>query len=125
MWGNVSARFPGGEGAVPYRGTWALGLGKKSGRLREQTLQERAKKLAKAKHVNLTIDEEEVEVKDSRGLKKILEWIDSKFKGRKNLRKPMQGRRRWTFALFHLNKHLSKLRFVTLGMLHADIRADI
>lgn len=33
MWGHVSAReferFPGGGGAVPYDGTWALGLGSK------------------------------------------------------------------------------------------------
>ncbi|KAI9913616.1 hypothetical protein PsorP6_006174 [Peronosclerospora sorghi] len=64
IWGDVSARefarFPGGGGAVPYRGTWALGLGQQVAdvqlgsvleveKVREQTLQERAKKLSKSK----------------------------------------------------------------------------
>ncbi|GLE03118.1 hypothetical protein PINS_up011997 [Pythium insidiosum] len=64
MWGCVRAReftrFPGGGGAVPYDGTWALGLGKPLGdvelgtvaeveELRDQELAARVKSLTKAK----------------------------------------------------------------------------
>ncbi|KAJ0408547.1 hypothetical protein ATCC90586_009265 [Pythium insidiosum] len=64
MWGCVRAReftrFPGGGGAVPYDGTWALGLGRPLGdvelgtvaeveELRCQELAARVKSLAKAK----------------------------------------------------------------------------
>ncbi|KAG6610860.1 mynd finger domain containing protein [Phytophthora cinnamomi] len=72
IWGDVSARefarFPGGGGAVPYDGTWALGLGKKLAdvelgsvleveQLREQELQARAKKLSKAKRRDVRVGE--------------------------------------------------------------------
>ncbi|KAG7388450.1 hypothetical protein PHYPSEUDO_012511 [Phytophthora pseudosyringae] len=72
MWGDVQARefarFPGGGGAVPYDGTWALGLGKKLAdvelgsvleveQLREQALQERAKKLSKSKRRDVRVGE--------------------------------------------------------------------
>lgn len=64
MWGAVSAReftrFPGGGGAVPYDGTWALGLGTPVAdvqlgsvldleQLREQDLQSRIQELPKSK----------------------------------------------------------------------------
>uniref|UniRef100_M4B7I7 MYND-type domain-containing protein n=1 Tax=Hyaloperonospora arabidopsidis (strain Emoy2) TaxID=559515 RepID=M4B7I7_HYAAE len=64
IWGDVSARefarFPGGGGAVPYDGTWALGLGHQLSdvalgsvlereRRREQTLQDRVELLSRAK----------------------------------------------------------------------------
>ncbi|CAH0479463.1 unnamed protein product [Peronospora belbahrii] len=73
IWGDVSARefarFPGGGSAVPYDGTWALGLGKKIADvelgsvqevelLREQALQERAKKLSKSKRRDVRTQEE-------------------------------------------------------------------
>ncbi|KAL4155404.1 hypothetical protein PRNP1_007514 [Phytophthora ramorum] len=72
MWGDVTARefarFPGGGSAVPYDGTWALGLGKKLAdvelgsvleveQLREQQLQERAKKLSKTKRRDVRVGE--------------------------------------------------------------------
>ncbi|EGZ21776.1 hypothetical protein PHYSODRAFT_247497 [Phytophthora sojae] len=72
MWGDVSARefarFPGGGSAVPYDGTWALGLGKKVAdvqlgsvleveQLKEQELQARAKKLSKAKRRDVRVGE--------------------------------------------------------------------
>ncbi|CAH0514262.1 unnamed protein product [Peronospora belbahrii] len=72
IWGDVSARefarFPGGGSAVPYDGTWALGLGKKIADvelgsvqevelLREQALQERAKKLSKSKRRDVRVGE--------------------------------------------------------------------
>ncbi|TYZ58401.1 hypothetical protein PybrP1_000963 [[Pythium] brassicae (nom. inval.)] len=64
MWGDVSAReftrFPGGGGAVPYDGTWALGLGTAVAdvqlgsvldveQLRAQELQSRIQELPKSK----------------------------------------------------------------------------
>lgn len=64
MWGDVSARefarFPGGGGAVPYDGTWALGLGDKVAdvelgsvvevdKVREQKLEIRARHLSTSK----------------------------------------------------------------------------
>eukprot|EP00644_Phytophthora_capsici_P012362 jgi/Phyca11/19211/fgenesh1_pg.PHYCAscaffold_46_\ len=72
MWGDVQAReyarFPGGGSAVPYDGTWALGLGKKVAdvelgsvleveQLREQELQDRAKKLSKSKRRDVRVGE--------------------------------------------------------------------
>ncbi|RLN61864.1 hypothetical protein BBJ29_004226 [Phytophthora kernoviae] len=72
MWGDVTARefarFPGGGGAVPYDGTWALGLGRRLAdvelgsvieveELREQELQERAKKLSRAKRRDVRVGE--------------------------------------------------------------------
>ncbi|CAI5745482.1 unnamed protein product [Peronospora destructor] len=72
MWGGVSARefarFPGGGGAVPYDGTWALGLGRRVAdvelgsvleveQAREQVLQERAKKLSKSKRRDVRVGE--------------------------------------------------------------------
>ncbi|GMF15304.1 unnamed protein product [Phytophthora lilii] len=72
IWGDVSARefarFPGGGSAVPYDGTWALGLGNKVAdvelgsvleveQLREQELQERAKKLSKSKRRDVRVGE--------------------------------------------------------------------
>ncbi|ETM98937.1 hypothetical protein PPTG_19146 [Phytophthora nicotianae INRA-310] len=72
MWGDVQARefarFPGGGSAVPYDGTWALGLGKKLADVelgsvleveqqREQELQERVKKLSKSKRRDVRVGE--------------------------------------------------------------------
>ncbi|KAE9341134.1 hypothetical protein PF008_g10774 [Phytophthora fragariae] len=72
IWGDVSARefarFPGGGSAVPYDGTWALGLGKKVAdvqlgsvleveQLKEQELQARAKKLSKTKRRDVRVGE--------------------------------------------------------------------
>uniref|UniRef100_A0AAV1U8U6 SAP domain-containing protein n=1 Tax=Peronospora matthiolae TaxID=2874970 RepID=A0AAV1U8U6_9STRA len=64
IWGDVSARefarFPGGGGAVPYDGTWALGLGHQVSDValgsvleretrRQQTLQDRVEHLSRAR----------------------------------------------------------------------------
>ncbi|CEG47115.1 mynd finger domain containing protein [Plasmopara halstedii] len=72
IWGDVHAReftrFPGGGSAVPYDGTWALGLGNKIAdielgsvievdQLRELELQERAKKLSKSKRRDVRVGE--------------------------------------------------------------------
>ncbi|OWZ21162.1 hypothetical protein PHMEG_0004333 [Phytophthora megakarya] len=72
MWGDVQARefarFPGGGSAVPYDGTWALGLGNKLADIdlgsvleveeqREQELQLRAKKLSKSKRRDVRVGE--------------------------------------------------------------------
>lgn len=72
MWGDVHARefarFPGGGSAVPYDGTWALGLGAKIAdidlgsvvevdQLRELELLERAKNLSKAKRRDVRVGE--------------------------------------------------------------------
>ncbi|RLN10457.1 hypothetical protein BBJ28_00022745 [Nothophytophthora sp. Chile5] len=72
MWGGVSARefarFPGGGSAVPYDGTWALGLGRPVAdvelgsvleveELRERELQARAKSLSKTKRRDVRVGE--------------------------------------------------------------------
>ncbi|TDH72035.1 uncharacterized protein CCR75_000105 [Bremia lactucae] len=72
LWGDVQARefarFPGGGSAVPYDGTWALGLGNKVAdidlgtvleveKVREMELQERANNLSKSKRRNVSVGE--------------------------------------------------------------------